>query len=59
MNATEIVLAVVMISHITLGVMYSRLQQKNEKLRESNRHIRKHLHTVESQLRFFSTRLKK
>jgi histone deacetylase complex regulatory component SIN3 len=59
MNLTEIILVLVMISHITLGVMYSRLQEKNEKLRESNRHIRKHLHTVESQLRFFSTRLKK
>jgi histone deacetylase complex regulatory component SIN3 len=59
MNLTEVILVVVMISHITLGVMYSRLQEKNEKLRESNRHIRKHLHTVESQLRFFSTRLKK
>ena len=59
MNLTEVILVLVMISHITLGVMYSRLQEKNEKLRESNRHIRKHLHTVENQLRYFSTRLKK
>ena len=54
MNELLIPLLIVTISHIALMLIVTRLQNKNQQLRETNLKMRRRMHKLEDDLRFFT-----